>query len=59
MMIRPKGDQLEISFSPSSTETWDGLVQNLNTFLSRKTPHGLPLFQLPGFPSCLPVCLSD
>lgn len=34
MMIRPKGDQLEISFSPSSTETWDGLVQNLNTFLS-------------------------
>ncbi|XP_075891302.1 sodium/potassium-transporting ATPase subunit beta-2a isoform X2 [Nelusetta ayraudi] len=34
MMIRPKGEQLEISFSPSSTETWDGLVQNLNTFLS-------------------------
>lgn len=38
MMIRPKGDQLEISFSPSNTETWDGLVQNLNNFLSRKTP---------------------
>ncbi len=36
MMIRPKGDQLEISFSISNTESWDGFVQNLNTFLSRK-----------------------
>ncbi|XP_053199678.1 sodium/potassium-transporting ATPase subunit beta-2-like isoform X1 [Scomber japonicus] len=34
MMIRPKGDQLEIRFSVSETESWDGLVQNLNTFLS-------------------------
>lgn len=37
-MIRPKGEQLEISFSVSDTESWDGLVQNLNTFLSRKKP---------------------
>lgn len=36
MMIRPKGDQLEISFSVSDTESWDGFIQNLNTFLSRK-----------------------
>uniref|UniRef100_A0A3Q3FSI0 Sodium/potassium-transporting ATPase subunit beta n=1 Tax=Labrus bergylta TaxID=56723 RepID=A0A3Q3FSI0_9LABR len=34
MMIRPKGDQLEITFSVSETESWDGLIQNLNTFLS-------------------------
>ncbi|XP_051800629.1 sodium/potassium-transporting ATPase subunit beta-2-like isoform X16 [Acanthochromis polyacanthus] len=34
MMIRPKGDQLEITFSVSSTESWDGLVTNLNSFLS-------------------------
>ncbi|TKS93354.1 Sodium/potassium-transporting ATPase subunit beta-2 [Collichthys lucidus] len=34
MMIRPKGDQLEISFSVSDTESWDGFIQNLNTFLS-------------------------
>uniref|UniRef100_A0A8D2ZPJ7 Sodium/potassium-transporting ATPase subunit beta n=1 Tax=Scophthalmus maximus TaxID=52904 RepID=A0A8D2ZPJ7_SCOMX len=34
MMIRPKGDQLEITFSVSETESWDNLVQNLNTFLS-------------------------
>ncbi|XP_067436289.1 sodium/potassium-transporting ATPase subunit beta-2a [Thunnus thynnus] len=34
MMIRPKGDQLEISFSVSETESWDGFVYNLNTFLS-------------------------
>lgn len=59
MMIRPKGDQLEISFSPSSTETWDGLVQNLNTFLSRKMPPGLLSVQLTGFRSFLSVCLTD
>lgn len=46
MMIRPKGDQLEISFSPSNTETWDGLVQNLNNFLSRKTPPTFPPLSL-------------
>ncbi|KAF1381150.1 hypothetical protein PFLUV_G00171540 [Perca fluviatilis] len=34
MMIRPKGDQLEIRFSVSETESWDGFIQNLNTFLS-------------------------
>ncbi|KAM7366668.1 hypothetical protein PAMP_016084 [Pampus punctatissimus] len=34
MMIRPKCDQLEVSFSVSETESWDGLVHNLNTFLS-------------------------
>ncbi|XP_034534670.1 sodium/potassium-transporting ATPase subunit beta-2-like [Notolabrus celidotus] len=34
MMIRPKGDQLEITFSISETESWDGFIQNLNTFLS-------------------------
>ncbi|XP_070785911.1 sodium/potassium-transporting ATPase subunit beta-2a [Enoplosus armatus] len=34
MMIRPKGDQLEISFSVSDTESWDGFTHNLNTFLS-------------------------
>nr|XP_019963856.1 PREDICTED: sodium/potassium-transporting ATPase subunit beta-2-like [Paralichthys olivaceus] len=34
MMIRPKGDQLEITFSVSETESWDGFVHNLNTFLS-------------------------
>ncbi|XP_068611866.1 sodium/potassium-transporting ATPase subunit beta-2-like [Brachionichthys hirsutus] len=34
VMIRPKGDQLEISFKVSDSETWGGLVQNLNDFLS-------------------------
>uniref|UniRef100_A0A3Q2QI04 Sodium/potassium-transporting ATPase subunit beta n=1 Tax=Fundulus heteroclitus TaxID=8078 RepID=A0A3Q2QI04_FUNHE len=34
MMIRPKGDQLEIRYSVADTESWDGFVQNLNTFLS-------------------------
>lgn len=37
MMIRPKGDQLEIVYSVSDTKSWDGFVQNLNTFLSRET----------------------
>lgn len=36
MMIRPKGDQLDITFSVSDSKSWDGFVQNLNTFLSRK-----------------------
>ncbi|XP_061566094.1 sodium/potassium-transporting ATPase subunit beta-2-like [Cololabis saira] len=34
MMIRPKGEQLDISFSMSNTESWDSFIQNLNTFLS-------------------------
>uniref|UniRef100_A0A3Q0SRT5 Sodium/potassium-transporting ATPase subunit beta n=1 Tax=Amphilophus citrinellus TaxID=61819 RepID=A0A3Q0SRT5_AMPCI len=34
VMIRPKGNQLEITFSTSDTESWDGFVHNLNTFLS-------------------------
>ncbi|XP_038158740.1 sodium/potassium-transporting ATPase subunit beta-2-like isoform X3 [Cyprinodon tularosa] len=34
MMIRPKGDQLEIRYSVSDTESWEDFVQNLNTFLS-------------------------
>ncbi|CAB1440676.1 unnamed protein product [Pleuronectes platessa] len=34
MMIRPKGDQLEITFSVSETESWGGFVHNLNSFLS-------------------------
>uniref|UniRef100_A0A3Q3JTV1 Sodium/potassium-transporting ATPase subunit beta-2 n=1 Tax=Monopterus albus TaxID=43700 RepID=A0A3Q3JTV1_MONAL len=31
MMIRPKGNQLEITFSFSDTESWDSFVRNLNT----------------------------
>ncbi|KAI9527183.1 hypothetical protein NQZ68_032763 [Dissostichus eleginoides] len=34
MMIRPKGQQLEISFSMRDTESWDGFTSNLNSFLS-------------------------
>ncbi|XP_061768866.1 sodium/potassium-transporting ATPase subunit beta-2a isoform X2 [Nerophis ophidion] len=34
MMIRPKGDQLEITFSPSDVQSWNGFVQNLDGFLS-------------------------
>ncbi|XP_040929727.1 sodium/potassium-transporting ATPase subunit beta-2a isoform X3 [Betta splendens] len=34
MMIRPKGDQLEIVYSVSDAQSWDGFVQNLNSFLS-------------------------
>uniref|UniRef100_A0A1A8QYS1 Sodium/potassium-transporting ATPase subunit beta n=3 Tax=Nothobranchius TaxID=28779 RepID=A0A1A8QYS1_9TELE len=34
MMIRPRGDQLEITFSVSDSNTWDGFVTNLNNFLS-------------------------
>ncbi|XP_035849846.1 sodium/potassium-transporting ATPase subunit beta-2-like isoform X2 [Sander lucioperca] len=34
MMIHPKGDQLEITFSVSETESWDRFTQTLNTFLS-------------------------
>ncbi|XP_032441065.1 sodium/potassium-transporting ATPase subunit beta-2-like isoform X2 [Xiphophorus hellerii] len=34
MMIRPKGDQLEIRFSVSDPESWNGFVQNLNSFLT-------------------------
>ncbi|XP_008323933.1 sodium/potassium-transporting ATPase subunit beta-2a [Cynoglossus semilaevis] len=34
MMIRPKGEMLEITYSVSDIETWGGFVQNLDTFLS-------------------------
>ncbi|XP_034021630.1 sodium/potassium-transporting ATPase subunit beta-2-like [Thalassophryne amazonica] len=34
MMIRPKVDQLEITYSVSDDVSWNGFVQNLNTFLS-------------------------
>lgn len=37
MMIRPKGDQLEIRFSVSDPESWNGFVQNLNSFLTCET----------------------
>ncbi|PWA33442.1 hypothetical protein CCH79_00020677, partial [Gambusia affinis] len=37
MMIRPKGDQLEIRFSMSDPESWNGFVQNLNSFLTCET----------------------
>lgn len=35
-MIRPKGDQLEITYTVEYTETWERYVQALNNFLSRK-----------------------
>ncbi|KAI2664538.1 Sodium/potassium-transporting ATPase subunit beta-2 [Labeo rohita] len=34
MMIRPKGDQLEITYTVEYTETWERYVQALNNFLS-------------------------
>nr|XP_057924095.1 sodium/potassium-transporting ATPase subunit beta-2a isoform X1 [Doryrhamphus excisus] len=34
MMIRPKGDQLELTFSMSDEQSWRGFVQNLDGFLS-------------------------
>ncbi|XP_051535007.1 sodium/potassium-transporting ATPase subunit beta-2-like isoform X1 [Myxocyprinus asiaticus] len=34
MMIRPKGEQLEISYTVEYTETWERYVQALNNFLS-------------------------
>ncbi|XP_026066942.1 sodium/potassium-transporting ATPase subunit beta-2-like isoform X2 [Carassius auratus] len=34
MMIRPKGDQLEIAYTVEHTETWERYVQALNNFLS-------------------------
>ncbi|XP_016416113.1 sodium/potassium-transporting ATPase subunit beta-2b isoform X2 [Sinocyclocheilus rhinocerous] len=34
MMIRPKGDQLEIAYTMEYTETWERYVQALNNFLS-------------------------
>ncbi|KAF7643778.1 hypothetical protein LDENG_00233470 [Lucifuga dentata] len=34
MMIRPKADQLDISFSVSDMDSWKGFVQNLDNFLS-------------------------
>ncbi|XP_016309104.1 sodium/potassium-transporting ATPase subunit beta-2-like isoform X2 [Sinocyclocheilus anshuiensis] len=34
MMIRPKGDQLEIAYTVEYTETWERYVQALNNFLS-------------------------
>ena len=53
MMIRPKGDQLEITFSVSEPESWDGFVHNLNTFLSRKTFVKFILLLIFIFISCL------
>lgn len=35
-MIRPKGEQLEITYTVEYTETWERYVQALNTFLSRE-----------------------
>lgn len=34
MMIRPRGDQLELTYTLQYTETWEGYVQALNNFLS-------------------------
>uniref|UniRef100_A0A8C2IEJ1 Sodium/potassium-transporting ATPase subunit beta n=1 Tax=Cyprinus carpio TaxID=7962 RepID=A0A8C2IEJ1_CYPCA len=34
MMIRPKGEQLEIAYTVEYTETWERYVQTLNNFLS-------------------------
>ncbi|KAK2911873.1 hypothetical protein QQF64_027743 [Cirrhinus molitorella] len=34
MMIRPKGEQLEIAYTVEYTETWERYVQALNNFLS-------------------------
>ncbi|XP_051965172.1 sodium/potassium-transporting ATPase subunit beta-2-like isoform X1 [Xyrauchen texanus] len=34
MMIRPRGEQLEISYTVEYTETWERYVQALNNFLS-------------------------
>ncbi|NP_571913.1 sodium/potassium-transporting ATPase subunit beta-2b [Danio rerio] len=34
MMIRPKGEQLEIAYTTEYTETWERYVQALNNFLS-------------------------
>ncbi len=36
MMIRPKGEQLEIAYSMEFTETWESYIQTLNNFLSRE-----------------------
>lgn len=33
LMIRPKGEQLEIFFSPGISESWNHYVQNLDNFL--------------------------
>ncbi|CAL8241094.1 unnamed protein product [Merluccius merluccius] len=33
LMIRPKGEQLDLSFSPVNTESWSDYVQNLDNFL--------------------------
>ncbi|XP_061525279.1 sodium/potassium-transporting ATPase subunit beta-2a [Phycodurus eques] len=34
MMIRPRGNQLELTYSLSETQSWEGFVQNLDSFLS-------------------------
>ncbi|XP_077355777.1 sodium/potassium-transporting ATPase subunit beta-2a isoform X2 [Festucalex cinctus] len=34
MMIRPRGNQLELTYSLSETKSWEGFVQNLNSFLT-------------------------
>ncbi|CAL8326852.1 unnamed protein product [Lota lota] len=33
LMIRPRGEQLELRFSPENTETWDVYAQSLDAFL--------------------------
>ncbi|XP_019726743.1 sodium/potassium-transporting ATPase subunit beta-2a [Hippocampus comes] len=34
MMIRPKGNQLELTYSLTQTKSWEGFVQNLDSFLT-------------------------
>ncbi|XP_077399900.1 sodium/potassium-transporting ATPase subunit beta-2a isoform X2 [Vanacampus margaritifer] len=34
MMIRPRGNQLELTYSLSETNSWEGFVQNLDSFLT-------------------------
>ncbi|XP_051919955.1 sodium/potassium-transporting ATPase subunit beta-2a [Hippocampus zosterae] len=34
MMIRPKGNQLELTYSLTETKSWEGFVQNLDSFLT-------------------------
>lgn len=36
MMIRPRGELLEIAYTTEYTETWERYVQALNNFLSRE-----------------------
>jgi len=36
MMIRPKGEALEIVYNIKETESWDSYIQALDNFLARK-----------------------